>query len=129
MCAPSNVSVVSSPGIYYVCLLAITTITVAGHTGPCASKMGTYKRNAGHSPKNGGNVFTKTDDSDSHLFCGCGGDWHIGDTQRLHMVEGKTDCWIHSVKSSHSPLDPEWEFDDDPLLKIMGSPSRTAAGG
>ena len=107
-------------------VLAITTITVVGHTGVWVSFMGTYTQNAAHSPRFGGNVYTKTDNSDRHFFRGCQGDWLIGDTE--DMVAGNLDWGIKSVKSSHSPLDLEWEFNNldtgfqpDPLLKITGS--------
>jgi hypothetical protein len=108
-------------------VFAITTITVAGHTGPCAGEMGTYRRNAEHSPKNGGNVYTKTDDSDTHFFRSDCGDWIVGNT--AGMIEGTdTGSSIASLSHSHSPLDLEWEifdggggfFQPDPLLKITG---------
>jgi hypothetical protein len=89
--------------------------------------MGTYKRNAEYSPTNGGNVYTKTDDSDMHLHRGNGGFWDVSKT--ANMIEGKDAGFIASTSSSHSPLDLEWEFWDntaiswqvDPLLKVTGS--------
>ena len=48
--------------------------------------MGTYRRNAEHSPKNGGNVYTKTDDSDTHFFRSYCGDWIVGNTAGI--IEG-----------------------------------------
>jgi hypothetical protein len=102
-------------------VLAITTIMVAGHTGVHASRMGTYKRNAEHSPTNGGNVYTKTDDSDTHFYRGEDGDWYISDT--ADMIEGKNSGYITSTSSLHSPLNLEWQtaVRVDPLLKITGS--------
>ena len=57
--------------------LAITTITVAGHTGPRIAGMGAYVRNPEHSPMNGGNVYTKTDkiaNCNVHLYRGMNGE-------------------------------------------------------
>jgi hypothetical protein len=113
-------------------VLAITTIMVAGHTGLCASKMGTYKRNAEHSPTNGGNVYTKTDDSDVHFFRSNSGKWYFNNT--TNMSNGSRSGVISSVTAKQSPLDLLWRFKtrknrytypwtwvDDPFLKITGS--------
>jgi hypothetical protein len=115
-------------------VLAITTITVAGHTGPSASRMGTYKRNAEHSPTNGRNVYTKTDDSDTHLFHGDDACWYISNTE--DMIEGifssaesvSSAFPIGSASTSNSPLglawiccDPNSSWPVDPLLKVTGS--------
>ena len=106
-------------------VLAITTIMVAGHTGPRASRMGTYYLNAEHSPTNGGNVYTKTDDSNTHIFRSDDGHWFVGKT--AEMIEGKNSGYITSTSSSHSPRDLEWKFVSggsfqlDPLLKITQS--------
>ena len=87
--------------------------------------MGTYKRNAEHSPTNGGNVYTKTDDSNTHFFRSEEGHWFVGNT--VDMIEGKNSGYIASTSSSHSPLDLEWKFVSggsfqvDPLLKITQS--------
>ena len=83
--------------------------------------MGTYKRNAEHSPTNLANVYTKTDDSDTHFFRSNFGDWYISKT--ASMIEGKNSGYITSTSSSHSPLNLEWQtaVGVDPLLKITGS--------
>ena len=76
------------------------------------------------SPTNGGNVYTKTNDSDMHFFRSILGDWYIGDT--ANMIAGQSIGWIGSVSTSHSPLDLEWKFVSggsfplDPLLKVTG---------
>ena len=106
-------------------VLAMTTIMVAGHTGVHASRMGTYKRNAEHSPTNLANVYTTTDDSDTHFYRSEDGCWFVGKT--AEMIEGENSGYIASTSSSHSPLDLEWEFVSggifqlDPLLKITQS--------
>ena len=87
--------------------------------------MGTYKRNAEHSPTNLANVYTTTDDSDTHFYRGEDGDWYISDT--ADMIQGLNTGFIASTSSSHSPLDLEWKFASggsfqlDPLLKITQS--------
>jgi hypothetical protein len=106
-------------------VLAITTIMVAGHTGVQASRMGTYNLNAEHSPTNGGNVYTKTDDSDVHFFRSKSGKWYVNNTTK--MSNGSRSGVISSVTASQSPLDLVWRFKtrttwhDDPFLKITGS--------
>ena len=98
---------------------------VAGHTGVQAIRMGTFKRNAEHSPTNGGNVYTKTDDSNTHFYRGNGGVWVVSNS--ASMVAGKNSGYIASTSSSHSPLDLEWEFVSggsfqlDPLLTVTGA--------
>ena len=82
--------------------------------------MGTYKRNAEHSPTNLANVYTKTDDSDTHFYRSITGSWCISDA--ADMIEGKSFGYITSTSSSHSPLNLEWQTPVvDPLLKITGS--------
>ena len=103
---------------------SVLAITVAGPTGPYAGEMGTYKRNAEHSPTNGGNVYTKTDDSDLHFFRSNTGYWFVSDT--VDMIEAAIGTRIMSALSLRSPLDLEWlfydgtDFQPDPLLKITG---------
>ena len=83
--------------------------------------MGTYKRNAEHPPMNGGNVYTKTNDIDTHFFRSEDGHWFVGKT--ADTVAGKNSGFFRSTSSSHSPLNLEWQtaVGVDPLLKITGS--------
>jgi len=57
--------------------------------------MGTYKRNAEHSPTNLANVYTKTDDSDTHFYRSNRGYWYVSKTD-ADMVVGKSGGWIMS---------------------------------
>ena len=86
--------------------------------------MGTYKRNAEHSPTNLANVYTTTDDSDTHFYRSNSGYWYVSKTD--DMVVGKSGGWIMSASSSHTPLDLEWKFAEsdslkpDPFLNVNG---------